>query len=77
MNTPTPGLAKALGEVPRGVTSTLLVRKVNADDHALFKAECAKRGRTMRGAIIAMMKDARAGKVINLARLLNTYPEPK
>lgn len=77
MKTPTANLARALGESPRTAKSTLLVRNVDPDTHALFKAECAKHGRTMRGAIIAIMLDARAGKVINLARLLNVYPEPK
>jgi len=80
----TNNLRQALGgEVPTHLHSTaiLLCRNLPNDVHAMFKSKCARRGRTMRGIILACMKDINGGPdsqtLIHSAALANRYPEPK
>lgn len=62
-------------------TSTLFIRDLNPDKHAAFKAACARRGRTMRGIILAFMTDVNGGSeslgVVDIAKLSRTYPANK
>lgn len=62
-------------------TSDLFVRNVNRDRHAAFKADCARRGRTMRGIILAILRDVSGGSaskgVIDLGKLSRAYPPSK
>lgn len=62
--------------------SNMFIRDTPRQVHALFKARCAARGRTMRGMFLAFMQDAikrpdQGKPVIDFGRLSVTYPNPK
>jgi hypothetical protein len=60
---------------------TINLREIDPEYHALFKAWCVRRHRTMKGMVMAFIKDLlkpRNGKsVCNHSRLSRTYPYPR
>ncbi len=74
-------LARTLSaEPPKNIhkTSTLFIRELSNEEHGAFKAACARRGRTMKGIVLAFMRDVNGGSsskgVVSLAKLSAAYP---
>lgn len=62
--------------------SAINLRDLPRELHAAFKAACARRRRTMRGMVIAFMRDAIKQpddytRVIDLGKFSRNYPDPR
>lgn len=57
------------------------LRDLDPNLHAQFKARCAQRGRSMKGLLVAFMRDItnidEKARVVDVSRLSRKYPEPK
>jgi len=76
-------LAMLGNEPPEGMHgySTIIVKGIPRDVHAIFKAFCARRSRTMRGVLIALMKEAGGGRgshgLISMSSIIQRHRNPQ
>lgn len=68
-------------EQPKQKESRINLRELDPDLHAQFKARCAQRGRSMKGLVVAFMRDVVSAddkkRVVNVGKLSREYSDPR